>query len=90
MNFFSVLDDSDNDEPKVAKTAAKKTTAAPTAGGAAAPTAKKAPAAVTSAPKKDEKAKTILVFVRALQGKTDTAPSVDFKFLHISSLIFHI
>ena len=29
MNFFSVLDDSDNDEPKVAKTAAKKTTAAP-------------------------------------------------------------
>jgi len=58
MNFFSVLDDSDNDEPKVAKTAAKKTTAAPTAGGAAAPTAKKAPAAATSAPKKDEKAKT--------------------------------
>lgn len=62
MNFFSVLDDSDNDEPKVAKPAvanAKKTTAPVTekAGGASAP-AKKAPVnAATSAPKKDEKAK---------------------------------
>jgi len=54
MNFFSVLDDSDNDEPKVAKKAA-----APTAGGATtATTAKKTPAPAASAPKKEEKAKT--------------------------------
>jgi hypothetical protein len=52
MNFFSVLDDSDNDEPKVAKKAPTST-----AGGATATTAKKAPAAAASAPKKEEKAK---------------------------------
>ena len=55
MNFFSVLDDSDNDEPKVAKPVAKNATA-PTAGGAS--TAKKSPAsAAPTAAKKDDKAK---------------------------------
>jgi len=58
MNFFSVLDDSDNDEPKVAKPAAPKNTAAAasTAGGGTSKE-KKAPASAAPTAKKDDKAK---------------------------------